>query len=229
MNGAAMTITEALKKVSDEAARMHLEQYFGLGERSGSAFTGAHFETFGANPSDTLTADDLLAVSFLSVHVPARAVLGVLQHQAEEIATLLEKIPHDLAMEDIPLEDHEKYFGTGSPALSLWRIFRRDQDTRWGVGATTASKLLARKRSGLIPIYDSVVGRLTGFGNSDGTWRAWHEAFASDSELVERLRFLRSEVGLTHISLLRILDVILWMHGSRGVETVESVDIAEES
>ena len=82
---------------------------------------------------------------------------------------------------------------------------------------------MARKRSALVPIYDSVVGKVTGFRNSDGTWRAWHHAFATDTEFITRLSSLRGKTGLEHISLLRILDVTLWMHGTSGVGEPERV------
>jgi hypothetical protein len=82
---------------------------------------------------------------------------------------------------------------------------------------------MARKRPGLIPIFDSVVGRVTGFPNSDGTWCAWHEAFSTDIEFTGRLQSLREAGGLEHIALLRILDVVLWMHGTRGAEGPERV------
>lgn len=227
--GGAMTVAEAFERVSDGEALGYLARYFGLGEWAGKEFTGAHFEMFGANSPHAMTADDLLAVSFLSVHVPARASLGILRDHADEISGHLKDPRLNLALEDIPLKDHDEYFGAGSPALSLWRIIRRDQRSRWGVGATTASKILARKRPALVPIFDSVVGHLTGFKNSDGTWRAWHETFATNPELVDRLRTLRSGSGLNHISLLRVLDVVLWMHGSQGtIETREMVDEVEE-
>jgi hypothetical protein len=224
-----MTISSAFEEIPDGAARLHLERYFGLGEWQDNEFTGAHFDTFGTNAPNSMTADDLIAVACLSKHVPARATLGILGDHSIKITTLLAYIPPDLLLEDIPFHEHDKYFGDGTPSLRLWRLLRRHDSTPWGVGATTASKLMARKRPALIPIYDSVVAGVTGFKNSDGTWRAWHEAFATDSQLIVRLRSLRSDLGLHGISLLRVLDVVLWMHGSQGTAGPESVDEAEES
>ncbi|MBT2519771.1 DUF6308 family protein [Arthrobacter sp. ISL-28] len=224
-----MTISSAFEEIPDEAAHSYLKRYFGLGEWQDNEFTGAYFDTFGTNAPNAMTADDVMAIACLSKHVPARAALGILGDYSIKITTLLAYIPPDLSLEDIPFDEHDKYFGDGTPALRLWRLLRRQDSTRWGIGATTASKLMARKRPGLIPIYDSVVGRVTGFNNSDGTWSAWHHAFATDGELVERLVSLRSAAGLQGISLLRVLDVVLWMHGSQGTVGPESVDEAEES
>jgi hypothetical protein len=39
---------------------------------------------------------------------------------------------------------------------------------------------------------------------------------------------LREAVHLEHISPLRILDVVLWMHGTHGVEGPEGVDDSKE-
>ncbi|MHC6219804.1 DUF6308 family protein [Arthrobacter sp. MMS24-S77] len=218
--GVQMTVAGAFNTISDDQARSGLERYFGLGEWAGIGYTGSHFDSFGVNGDVVFASDDLISVSCLSVHVPAPAALGILGDRSAEISALLGKIPNDLALQDIPLEDHDKYFGEGSPCLLLWRLLRSQEAERWGVGATTASKLMARKRPALIPIYDSVVARVTGFKDSTGTWKAWHEAFATDFELVRRLEALRSTIGRDDIALLRILDIVLWMHGSQGVEVL---------
>jgi hypothetical protein len=85
---------------------------------------------------------------------------------------------------------------------------------------------MARKRPGLIPIYDSVVARVTGLDSSEGTWRAWHSALSSDEALKKRLARLRDSAGLERVPLLRILDVVLWMDG-KGFVQPERIDVAE--
>lgn len=206
--------------IPDEAALSYLRRYYGIGEWRGREFTGAHFDGFGTWEPESLSAEDIVAVACLSIHVPVGATLEVLGNQSNGISRLLAGIPVECALEDIPFEEHGRYFGEGSPSLRLWRLLRAHHN----VGATTVSKIMARKRPDLIPIYDSVVGRVTGFPNADGTWRAWHEAFSTDTGFTDRLRSLRGAVGLEHISLLRILDVVLWMHGTHGVEGPERVD-----
>jgi hypothetical protein len=85
------------------------------------------------------------------------------------------------------------------------------------MGATTASKIMARKRPHLIPIYDSVVGPLMGLKDSRGQWDLWHEVLTSNTDLPERLKALRTSAGLPdRISELRVMDVVLWMYGSTG-------------
>lgn len=218
-------ITSALRAISDETALNDLRRYFGIGEWKGQEYTGAYFDDWRRSEPDSLAAEDILAVACLSIHVPARAALEILGEQSGSISELLSGIPPELALEDVPFEEHDRVFGADSPSLLLWRLLR----PHYRVGPTTVSKIMARKRPALIPIYDSVVGRVTGFPNSDGTWRAWHQAFSTDAECTDRLRVLREAVGLEHIPLLRILDVVLWMNGTRGAGEPERVDDAEGS
>lgn len=217
-------IAAALAAISDEVALGYLNHYFGKAEWAGQEFTGAHFESLGKPEAERVTAEDMVAVACLSIHVPARAALGVLGKQEDEISVHLAGMPTGVALEDIPFDEHEEYFGDKSSAMSLWRLLRAHH----GVGATTASKIMARKRPGLVPIYDSVVGKATGFPNSNGTWLAWHHAFSTEIAFTNRLRSLRTAAGIERVSLLRILDVALWMHNRRGASEPERVGDAEE-
>ncbi|MDQ0826939.1 hypothetical protein QFZ60_003112 [Arthrobacter sp. B2I5] len=211
-------IVEAFAAISDQTALDYLREYYGLPAQDGRAYTGSHFDGLAAVSTNRITAEDIIAVACLSVHLPAPASVEVLGNKADDIAELLSEIPN-VNLEDIPLKEHDIYFGEGSAAFRLWSLLRR-QD---GVGPTTASKLMARKRPGLIPIYDSVVARVTGFRNSAGTWRAWHDALSNDEALKDRLQQLRELVQLEGISLLRVLDVVLWMDG-KGFEQPERID-----
>lgn len=218
---AASGIVSAFAAIPDETALNYLRRYYGLGAWEGRAYTGSHFDRLPVTATDRVMAEDLVAVACLSIHVPAAASVRILGEQTDEIAALLADISRS-SLEDIPFEEHDIWFGEGTPALTLWRLLRNHH----GVGQTTTSKLMARKRPGLIPVYDSVVGRVTKFPNADGTWLAWHQAFSGGTTLTDDLRFLRESAGLERIPLLRILDVVLWMDGARGVEEPERVDNA---
>jgi hypothetical protein len=84
-------------------------------------------------------------------------------------------------------------------------------------GAVRASKLLARKRPRLIPIYDQVVACVLGFGSANGTWKWTFDALsANEQELVKvlnRIRELASTKNprISEVSILRVLDVVIWM------------------
>lgn len=205
-------------------AEGYLERYYGLGGQD--AFTGSYFDGAFSTPDHEITADDFIAVSCLSVHVPARAAVALLGERHDEISAMLARIPTDMRLEGLELEQHDVYFGEGGAVLALWRILR-SKDRPWGIGPTTASKVIARKRPLLVPIYDSAVAKVTGFDDDRGTWRAWHEAFRGDPGLVSELTSLRKRTGLEKLSLLRVLDVVLWMHSTRGTSPAETV--GEES
>jgi hypothetical protein len=125
-----MTISTAFEEISDETSREYLEGYFGLGE--GNPYSGAHFNSFGTNEPNAITADDLIAVACLSKHVPAGAALGILGDHSAKIAMLLSFIPPDLSIEDIPLDEHNEYFGEGTPSWRRWWLLRRDKQDSLG-------------------------------------------------------------------------------------------------
>ena len=210
-------IVDALDSIPEETALEYLCKYYGLGSWDGRPFTGLHFDGLPKVSVDRVIADDIVAVACLSIHVPAAASVEILGEQRDEIASLLSAIPNS-NLEDIPWDQHEKWLGDGSAAFGLWRLLRQLD----GVGPTTASKLMARKRPGLIPIYDSVVARVTGFDSSAGTWRVWHSALFN-APFKDRLQKIRASAALEHISLLRVLDVVLWMDG-KGFQKPERVD-----
>lgn len=97
-----------------------------------------------------------------------------------------------------------------------WRLMRALRSLR-GVGPTTASKLLARKRPRLRPIWDSVVTEVT-----DTVTEQWDPVRVAlrqdDRALHRRLLRLQAAAGLPgDVSALRVLDVVAWMEGkSKG-------------
>jgi hypothetical protein len=85
-----------------------------------------------------------------------------------------------------------------------------------GVHATIASKLLARKRPRLRPIWDTVVAGVT-----DAQGRLWEPLRVAlredDLALHRRLRQLREQAGLPDaVSAIRVFDVIAWREGKDG-------------
>lgn len=214
---AGSRIASALADISDDAALHYLRRYFGLGE--GEPYTGSHFDSLQTESADRVSAADIVAVACLSIHIPAAASVRILSKQSEEVSELLRCVPK-VALQELPYEEHDMHFGKESAAHRLWKLLREHHR----IGPTSASKVMARKRPALIPIYDSVVARVTGFSNSDDTWRAWHFVFAGNSEFTDRLHSLRQKAGIEHIPLLRILDVVFWMHGTKGVEEPEFID-----
>ncbi|MEV4656822.1 DUF6308 family protein [Micromonospora sp. NPDC049301] len=188
-----------------------LRRYFGVGLPNGlPAFTGGRFEQLGGggdHPAvrDTITPEDLIAVELLSVHVPARVALDLLEGAlGREIATELRRIPTDVSLAD---DEALQYITDGGPADQAWHLLKNNG----GVGWVTAGKLLARKRPCLVPVYDEVVR--CAYRTGGGFWSCLHERLREDGGvLVDRLTRLRAEAELPpEITPLRVLDVVFWM------------------
>lgn len=177
-----------------EACSTALDRYF-------SSFTGRHFEHFSALSGPLhLDANDIAACGALSVPLSGKAIDGLMRN-AERITELLSGCP-----------DREQALWEVDPAGSeykaledLYGIVREVP----GIGYVMASKLLACKRPHLVPIRDTVVEGL--LGTPDHWWAPWRAALTP--ELVEATQLLGGD-ALGHVSVLRKLDVILWMYGT---------------
>lgn len=185
---------------------------------------GRRFEHLGMPDRDphVITATDLVAVSFLSVSVPPRAAWTILTTRAASLTKALGQIPPDLAIED-PGCTAEMY-QVDSALQELWNLLRHDEEGNlWKMGATTVSKVMARKRPALVPIQDSVVMRELGSADStywDQWWQAMHLNIDGHPVVTRFARQLRGSVPeAAHLSLLRALDIAIWMHGMDGAET----------
>ncbi len=214
-----MQLPEILGPNHEEGAAKIVGRYYNDRFKFAQPRTGSRFDDW-AGGGDALevrnriTADDLVAVSFLSVKVPGLAAIGLLETKVEEITKFLSAIPAELDLADLAGGEFQEILGRGSPAHELWLLLRGSDSGRWGIGPTTASKIMARKRPKLIPIWDSVIGRVVGEKNADTQWADWHAVFSDGSGLPERLDAIRSMAGVGRdVSQLRILDVLLWMYG----------------
>jgi Family of unknown function (DUF6308) len=202
-----------------ERAIEHVREYYSPSFRDDLPRTGASFDQWaggGDRPDvrNQLTGDDCVAVSFLSVEVPPMAAIGLMRDEKDNVDRLLSLIPVDLAMADLDAEGYEQHLGTQSPAQELWEVITRRRGTKWDIGATTASKIMARKRPHLIPIVDTVIVDLIGRGKY---WHGWHEALTDSSGLPDRLEHIKRGSGALELgynpSHLRVMDIILWMEG----------------
>lgn len=218
-----MTIKNALKTISRADAKRYIGEYFKTSclIPESPKYTGSHFETLGSqsNDPDVINASDLLAVQTLSVQVPARAAIGILGGQSGTITELLAALPNGKSLSSLSDEEFTRWLGEDSPGQQLWDLLRRNGNgadgktlTRWGVGPTTASKILARKRPELIPVEDSVITRVTNRGKQS-SWQMWWEEMRTDSVLEERAEEIREDTGHGELSTLRVLDIVLWMSG----------------
>jgi uncharacterized protein DUF6308 len=90
--------------------------------------------------------------------------------------------------------------------------------------AVAAGKLLARKRPHLIPIEDSRIAAVFSRKSPDRDERWWDDVrsaaldprpAASGTTLWRYLASLRDQTGQDHLPVLRVLDIIGWMHAHR--------------
>ena len=175
-------------------------------------FSGGQFERFcggGDAPEcqDAFTPADLLSVTLLDVMVPGLAAISILGELGPHLNGHLGAIPADRDLWDVPLSE----VGDGSEADKLWY----DLVALEGVAFVTAAKLMARKRSRLIPVYDSVVHDALSPGDKN-FWLALRSEFG-DAGLRQRLTEIRAEAGVAEdISLLRVLDAAVWMRNRRA-------------
>lgn len=224
-----MTINKAINAITDEKACEYQHEYYWISnsedtETIGPAYAGSYFESLDRdiweNHPNRITGSDLYALSTLQISVPRAAGIGILGDEQRRITELLTEIP-DERLENLSREDYEKHLGRESPAQKLWDLLCRNNtgDKKWGIGSTTASKIMARKRPHLIPIQDSVVDEVID-RNKLNAWELWWQAFRDNEELADRAEKFRqyidgAKVTRPQLSTLRIFDVVLWMHGRR--------------
>jgi len=203
-----MPFTDRLRQQFDDKAAVieALRRYFVV---DGDVFTGSRFELVAdAEHPDTFTAKDLVAVSMLSVEVPARVAYWLLSTEGQ-LATcpLLAQVPTTV---DIWDTEAESLLAEGGPLWILWNLLAC---ASWpqpvsgnGMGPTTISKLLAAKRPRLVPVWDSVVERAV--GSIDEMWPGMRDALLDDDlrELIVRA----TATAPPHVSLLRRIDVVVW-------------------
>lgn len=224
--------SKTISHIEDVSAVRYVKRYFELRENGRPFYTGSRFETFAGGGDlvepNRITPADLLSLSLLEVEVSGSAVLGILGDHASEIETLLGRIPVEAKLEEISEAEFEQLMGDGSPVDTLWELLRQKADP-WRFGPTRTSKILARKRPHLVPIYDSVIKGQTTLPHSGPQWPRWFSAFQGEEgqDLSARLRRIRDHAGQPHLSLLRVLDIILWMNGARG-ETITKTVVDED-
>jgi hypothetical protein len=162
-------------------------------------FAGMTFSDLGRNPPGEIIADDLLAVALLDITWRPQAVRILLGSHHQELSQMLAAIPQ---------------------ATDLWDASDdalRSIDVLWdaltaidGIGTASATKLLARKRPRLCPISEKVVIKAVDVpGRTWDVLRCLLQEPAARAE-VEALR----PAAAAEASLLRILDVALWVSHS---------------
>lgn len=207
-------LPRSLMEPSGDRALTLLRSYFAPLTGRDDGYTGGQFDTFDpsgtrAASTNTFTSDDLLSLTLLSAPVPGRAALELLERQRTRFESLLEDLGPDRELVDEPSVSRDQF----APAWALWQAL----DDLPGMGPTRVSKLMARKRPRLIPVFDDVLAT-TVFAESLNHWTdLWLALQDSGGALHGRLVALRDRAGLDEsISALRVFDVCAWMDGTRN-------------
>ena len=230
-----------------EYALALLGEYVGR-DAEGYVYSGAAFDTYGhasapgqpgtraegiAAPVNTITDSDLVALSMLGRRVTGYQALSITGPLGGTIGELLAQIPPQARIEG---ENAEALLARCGPAWKLWDLLRDVTDRRTGrhLGPVAAGKLLARKRPDLNPISDRYTSEAFSRKppREDATW--WDDVrsaaldprpAANGVTLWEYLADLRQAADVTHLPILRVLDILGWMHGrGRSQERAVSPD-----
>jgi Family of unknown function (DUF6308) len=207
----------ACSRYSDALSRMKTllatEKAAGNLRRYLSSYGGARFDRITDRlVLDEFTPADFTAVRELRVSVLYPARQWLLGEGRDRVKQLLHDIPADLDIWDVRAESFDSELGSDSPAWRLWQIISDLQDGAGFAGRyVTASKLLHGKRPRLIPIYDrGGIGKALDVSHRD-IWEVMWCALR-DAEIRQSLVELQADVdGAADLSLLRVLDIVLWM------------------
>jgi hypothetical protein len=171
----------ALADPSDRQALEFLGAYYRRRPATplGTFYSGARFDgwdSMGTRSADAdrFTADDLTALTFLSVQVPPKAAWSLLCGQPQYFNELLPEIKDRELAETSPADIRD-----GWPASQLWDRLRELPGIDW----VTAGKLVARKRPHLIPVYDRVVKSVT--GADPHYWKSLCSALREDDSAMQ--------------------------------------------
>lgn len=200
------------EKIDEAAGRV--KEYYTRKTASGRPyFSGSRFDTIAGdgNPPNAFTSGDLLAITMLGVHVPGDAALQILEKNAEELSRLLGLLPEAQELRTLDETRFAEILDSPtSPGAKIWDLLRgHNGGEKLGVGQTITSKLLARKRPHLIPIWDSKIGRQVEANGTKHFWSGMREMF-QDAALIERLEAIHRKSGVLDLPLLRVFDVAVW-------------------
>ena len=191
-----------LEEADGSFAKSSLEAYFFM-----HAYTGSSFETFCGNDPDNFTAEDIVAVSMLSVNIPPSASRWILGDGKKPLNLLLQEIDGKLSIDSSKAD-----LSRCSTEWNQWKSI----DFLWGVGPTKNSKLLAAKRPFLFPIYDQHVAKALQL-SPDDYWQPWQEFMWSENghKATKIVKQMAESLDKPNLSPLRLFDIVIWMqqHG----------------
>lgn len=186
-----------------------LRRYCGLPWSGGPPETWAYryYDLVPTTPDDVIGPVDVLAAGVIHTGL-TRADLAFFADNANRLADWLAPLPHDLQLDDAVLQHLATLTDLASP-----------------VSLSLLTKVLHRKRPKLLPIVDrAIVDRYlptTGEPTAEQAWRpllhALHDELGphatGETRLLLAIAAVSATDGTHELSLLRALDIIVWMEG----------------
>ena len=206
--------TKYAQWINDNESDVHklFNNYFEkkIGAKSKNVVHGQHFEWFASRvPKDCFTEIDLAAIGALSVELKAQTARELIEDSDGVLKGLLGECESWVASHGADLSDPNvstEWIEKGSPFRRLWDELVRKE--RIDLGHVKASKLMAAKYPGLVPIFDSQVSGLLGVTKKDLWWKPMRELVIEVKPVLDKLTLARDDIQVTT---LRKLDVVLWM------------------
>ncbi|MFC9640011.1 DUF6308 family protein [Streptomyces mirabilis] len=207
----------------ERGVRLLVEYFTRRRSRGDLFYSGAHFERLGGggdaeHVANRFDSNDLVAITTLSVSLEPHGAINLLTDPDGHWAHLLSLVPRDSRLEN---PGSDALIAEGGPAWELWERLAgsmQHPSKPDGSGPVVAGKLLARKRPHLIPIYDIRIKQLFERPKTDHSfWAALAAALRADNgALHDQLVRLRDKAAIGEdIGVLRVFDVIAWMHQGR--------------
>ena len=199
-------------KDSESEVKKLYNNYFEkkIGDKSKNVWHGQHFEWFANRVSrDCFTEVDLAAIGALSVELKAQTARELIEDSDGVLRGLLGECELWVASHGADLSDPNlasDWIEKGSSFRRLWDELVRIE--RIDLGYVKASKLMAAKYPGLVPIFDSQVSQLLGVTKKDPWWKPMRELVIEVKPVLDKLELARDDIQVTT---LRKLDVVLWM------------------
>jgi hypothetical protein len=227
MSNEPMRFSEAPLWVRGEKSKIesHFNNYFEkkIGDDAKKVWHGQHFEWFANRVErDRFTEVDLAAIGALSVELKAQTARELIEDRDGALRSLLRECELWVATHGGDISDSGLSSGwleKGSCFNELW--YELIKPERVDLGPVKASKLMAAKYPGLIPIRDSQVSWLLGVADNEPWWKPMRELAIEVKSELDDLTLNRDDI---HVTALRKLDVVLWMEA----KTRNSTAINEE-
>ena len=212
-----------MKGLINSTNRLHIQNllgdYFSV-QPTSQAWQGQHFEWFAKRVlRDRFTEIDLAAIGALSVRLPAQTARELIEDHNDTLKGLLGECEMWVDSHGQDLSDSNvssEWLEEGSSFNRLWDELVKKE--RVGLGAVKASKLMAAKYPGLVPIFDSQVSWLLGKSEVDSWWKPMRELVIEVKPELDKLTLARDDI---HVTTLRKLDVVLWMEARRRINKGE--------